>query len=266
MSDPLEEFVARSRAELTRVGLQRMELDGSVYWRGAVNGPTVVLLHGVNDQAGTWAPIAAKLAQQTHLIIPDLAGHGESAPKEGTLSLPAIVEKLHAIVDCEAPGKVMLVGNSMGGWISMLYTLQHPERVSRLALEDSSGMAWPLSVPLIANSREDAIKMYRAVNGPNAAMPEWAIESLLKQRERVVPMQRVMQSNVLIHLLDGRLADLHVPVTLIWGRDDGVLPVLYAEALQKKISGARLEVIEGAAHIPHRQQPDKFFECLIASF
>jgi pimeloyl-ACP methyl ester carboxylesterase len=266
LHDPLEEFVQHSRAELVRAGLQRMELDGTVYFRGAANGPALMLLHGVNDQAGTWAPVVPALAAQTRLLVPDLPGHGDSAPAEGPIAMSMMLERLHAIVECEGITRLVLAGNSMGGWLSILYALAHPDRVQALVLEDSSGMPWALSVPLIANSREDAVTMYRAVNGPHAEVPEWAIDSLLK-RAAGSPMLRVMMSNVVPHLVsDAQLGSLRAPTTLVWGKDDGVLPTAYAEALQKKIPGARLEVIAGAAHIPHRQQPERFVECLTATF
>src|SRR5262249_4978985 len=155
-------------------------------------------------------------------------------------------------------------GNSMGGWVAMLYTLEHPECVDRLVLEDASGMAWIITAPLAPQNREQAIATLHAVNGPKADTPDWIIDYLIKPPV-VPPMARVSQSGVLAHLVDNRLAEIKVPTTLIWGRDDGLLPVAYAEVLQKKIAGSKLQIIEGAAHIPHRQQPEKFLECLNAT-
>jgi pimeloyl-ACP methyl ester carboxylesterase len=78
-------------------------------------------------------------------------------------------------------------------------------------------------------------------------------------------MKRVAAAGVLDFLVDQKLPSLKVATTLIWGRDDGVLPLAYAEALQKKIAGSELLVIDGAAHMPHRQQPEKFVQCLSKS-
>jgi pimeloyl-ACP methyl ester carboxylesterase len=55
------------------------------------------------------------------------------------------------------------------------------------------------------------------------------------------------------------------PTTLVWGANDGVIPRSYMEALHVGIAGARLEVIEDAAHIPHAQQPARFVSCLTAT-
>jgi pimeloyl-ACP methyl ester carboxylesterase len=67
------------------------------------------------------------------------------------------------------------------------------------------------------------------------------------------------------HVIEHRLGELEVPATLIWGADDGVLPLSYAEALQQAIPHSQLKVIEGAAHIPHMQQPERFLACLTAT-
>jgi len=284
-----EAYIAATRAALVGAGLERREVDGTVYFAGG-SGSTVVLLHGANDQAGTWAPVVPLLANH-RLIVPDLAGHGESAPATGPIAMTSIVERLRAIIDAdsgappssaagpaasppprvgrrdgarpagETPALLTLVGNSMGAWIALLYTLAHPECVERLILEAGGGLARPLAVPLTATTPEDALTILRAVHGPNAVLPEWAIDALLS-RSTGSPMLRLTD----LTFIDGRLGEIEVPTTLVWGADDGVVPRSYAEALRDGIAGARLHIIEGAAHIPHAQQPARFVECLTATF
>lgn len=262
----LAQFVAHTRAELVKSGLERAQFEQTVYFRGGqAPSPVVVLLHGANDQAGTWFAVAGKLAKEHRVLAPDLLGHGESGPKEGPLPLPAMVAQLGALLDHEGVKRATLVGNSMGGWVAMLYAIEHPDRVDKLVLEDASGMVWPLTVPLVAQNRDDAVKILRAVHGPDAPMPEWVIDALLDPHAGDL-MKRVMAGGILDQLVDQKLPSLKTPTTLIWGKDDGLLPVAYAEALQKKIAGSKLIVIDGAAHMPHRQQPEKFLECLSKSF
>ncbi len=256
---------ASMRFNLRRAGLRRKKLDGIVYWAGGRGSETLVLVHGVNDQAGSWFAVVAKLAANYKLIVPDLAGHGESEPRTGALSLDLILDKLDAVLAAEHADKVTLAGNSMGGWVSMLYAVRHPERVARLVLEDASGMAWPLpNVPLVPKTREDAILAIKAVRGPNAPTPSIAINALLGMKD--APMARMIATGGFVeHLVDAHLPSLKVPTTIIWGKDDGLLPVAYAETLQKRIAGSKLHVIDGAAHIPHQQQPEKFLACLTAN-
>jgi pimeloyl-ACP methyl ester carboxylesterase len=88
------------------------------------------------------------------VIVPDLPGHGESAPASGPLPISLLLKGLEtAIGDA---GDFVLVGNSLGGWLSILYTLGHPERVKHLVLESSGGLSIPLSSPLFARDRDEA--------------------------------------------------------------------------------------------------------------
>jgi pimeloyl-ACP methyl ester carboxylesterase len=261
--DPIDAYIAWSRAQLAKDGLTRKTTaDGAVYWTGgAANGKTLVLLHGVNDQAGTWAAVVPLLARDYRLIIPDLAGHGESEPKSGPITFAAMLKQVDAIVTSEAKGKVTVAGNSMGGWIAMLYALEHPAKVERLVLEDASGLAWDLSkVPLRPTNREEAIALMHAVYGPETKTPDELLDSLLSRKNP--PLSRIGLPDVMQHLVDARLKELKVPVAIVWGRDDGILSLDYAKALHEKIAGSTLTILDGAAHIPHRQQPEKFVQCL----
>lgn len=264
--NPIDAYVAWSRSQLSAAGLRRKVSDeGSVYWTGgSADARALVLLHGVNDQAGTWAAVVPALKKDYRLIIPDLAGHGESEPKSGPITFGITLQQLHAIVECESKGTVTLAGNSMGGWVAMLYALEHPQKVERLVLEAPSGMGWDMTgVPLVPTNREEAAAMMRAVHGPEAQTPDDLLDALLSRRNP--PLSRFALPDVTSHLVDARLKDLSVPVTLIWGRDDGILSLQYAKALHERILGSTLSIIDGAAHIPHRQQPGKFVQCLKAT-
>jgi pimeloyl-ACP methyl ester carboxylesterase len=259
---PFEIFARSTRSSLAKNGMQRSALTVAtgrlVYWKGG-KGPPLVLVHGVNDQAGTWAPVVAALSSSHRLLIPDLPGHGESDPASGPLSMPAMVEALDALIDHEAAGeRIALVGNSMGGWISTLWASAHGHRVASLVLEDSSGMAWDLTgVPLVPADREQAARAMRAVGGPDAPTSRYLLDAMIR-RARTSAMGRIINGGTVAPLLDSLLPNLSLPVTIIWGELDGVLPLAYAEALVKKIPNARFHVIERCGHIPHRQQPQRF--------
>ncbi len=198
----------------------------------------------------------------THrVILPDLAGHGESAPKDAPLPISLLVEKLEVAIGDATD--FTLVGNSLGGWLAMLYTLQHPDRVKNLVLEAAGGLSLPFETPIIAHDREEAVTILRAVHGPKYVAEDWVIDSLL-QRAVDSPMLRLTDAERFF--VDSRLAEIRVPTTLIWGANDGVLPLKYAEALGSGIPGATLHVLEGAAHIPHLQAPEPYLACLMATF
>lgn len=252
----LADYVRETRGILAGAGFMRGENDGVVWYERGAGHPTV-LLHGVNDQAGTWFPVAPALPG--HVIIPDLAGHGWSEPRSGPIAMSHLLGQLEALLAGE--DDLTLVGNSFGGVVALLFTLRNRGRVKRLFLESSGGLSRPLGVPLVAHDRDVALQILRAVHGPRYQPEEWVVDALL-QRATDSPMLRL--TGLQEHEVEPRLGEIDVPATLIWGADDGVVPLPYAEELRAAIPGAVLHVIEGAAHIPHIQQPARFLECLTA--
>jgi pimeloyl-ACP methyl ester carboxylesterase len=258
------DFIAQSRSMLAQAGLTRKSLDGTVYWTGGEGERTLALIHGVNDHAGTWSLVAPALSKSFRLIIPDLPGHGESEPKIGPLAMQHLVDRLGAVLDAERANRVTLAGNSMGAWISILYTLEHPSRVAELFLESGGGLALPLGVSLVASTRDEAVPILQAVHGPNAQFPDWAVDALIT-RSSDSPMLRLIAGGMMSYFIDDRLADIRVPVTVVWGANDGVVTRAYIEQVHAGIAGAKLCVIDDAAHIPHAQQPERFIACLQAT-
>lgn len=259
------DFVLLTRGALAAAGFTKHERDGSVFFT-AGEGEPLVLVHGVNDHAGTWFLVAPALAQTHRVIIPDLAGHGESEPKDGPLPISLMLAKLAAVIrnaGVDAGVPITLVGNSLGGWLAMLYTLAHPRNVARLILESSGGLARPIESPVAAHDRDEALIILRNVHGPRFEPPEWVIEALL-QRAVSSPMLRVTETAE--HVVDARLNEIDVPTAIVWGENDGVVPRAYADELRRGIANATMHVIEGAAHIPHLQQPERFLQCLTSIF
>jgi len=285
--ESVADLTRMTRGALAAAGFVRHERDGLVYWSSAdvipsvesrdLGGPggslllppaqvprldarddrTLVLIHGANDHAGTWFAVAPTLAKSYRVLIPDLPGHGESVPHSGAIPISLIVSSLEKLLANERD--VTLAGNSLGGWIALLLALRNPDRIKRLFLEASGGLSRPLGVSLFAGNRDEAIVILRAVHGPRYEPQEWVIDALL-QRAVDSPMLRLTETHE--HHVESRLGEIDIPTTLINGADDGVVTLAYAEELRNAIPGATLHVIEGAAHIPHLQQPARFLECL----
>ena len=93
----------------------------------AAPAPTLVLLHGAGDSAGTWSSIVKTFTPRYRVVIPDLAGHGGSAPAEGAISVGQVLEGLEAVMQQGPQDPAIIVGNSLGAWAAMLYTREHPE-------------------------------------------------------------------------------------------------------------------------------------------
>lgn len=261
-ADSPSDWVRTTREALAATGFVRQSIGETVFWSAGEGDRPFVLVHGANDQAGSWWAVAPALAAHARVVLPDLPGHGESGPNEGPLPVDLLVTRLGEVIDAVAKGPVRLVGNSLGGWLAALYALANPARVAHLVLEAAGGLSRPLASPVVARTAAEARLVLRAVHGPGFEAPAWMIDSIL-QRAETSPMMRI--TGVAGRFLDDRLRALGMPATLLWGDCDGILPLSYATEMRDAIGpSASLQVIEGAAHIPHAQKPLEVLECLMA--
>ena len=171
---------AQTRAALEAAGLRAGTIEGPRgtlhYYEGGEyeggEGKTVVLLHGSGSQAGDWYGVMPALRRRYHVLVPDLPGHGESGPAEGALPVGDLADSLGALLDARSPGRpAILVGNSLGGWVSLLYASRHPERVERVIGISSSGIFALLQVPLTPKNRDEARRLVAAIRGRYLAQP-----------------------------------------------------------------------------------------------
>jgi pimeloyl-ACP methyl ester carboxylesterase len=117
---------------------QRLRLH-YVDW-GNENAPTAVLVHGGRDHARNWDWVARELRHEFHLIAPDLRGHGDSAWAIGGMyAIADFVLDLANLIDGLGPAKVVLIGHSLGGAVSLMYTGIYPERVAKLVAIEGLG-------------------------------------------------------------------------------------------------------------------------------
>ena len=119
-----------SRVEIDGVGIHYLE------WGTPGNEP-VLLLHGLNVQAHTWDPIARDLAQNYHVIAPDLRGHGDSDWSRAGYRVRSLAHDMNGLIDALGIGPVHLVGHSAGVRVAIAMAGERPETVKTLALSDA---------------------------------------------------------------------------------------------------------------------------------
>lgn len=265
---PLARQAAEARAALTEAGFERVEVEAAgrrlVVFRGGA-GPHLVLLHGSGQQAGAWSKVAPGLAERYTVHVLDLPGHGDSEPTEGALPMATLVEGVAAYVG-SLDGPAVLVGNSLGAWLTTIQAHRHPEAVSRAVLVNGGAL---LNVPaegltLTPTTREEARKVMAAIRDPES--PRLSDEELddLVRRSGTGATSRMMQDlpGLVSHLLDGRLGEVTVPVDVVWGASDGLIPMAYAERMTGELPRARLTVIERCGHIPGAECPERLLAAL----
>ena len=267
---PIATMVWFRRNALRRAGLQKMKLTttvgNQVVWLGG-SGPLLVLLHGAGDQAGTWDGVASELKRHCQLVIPDLAGHGESDPPTGVLSLGTLLTALEQVLD--APpwrGKpIVLGGNSLGAWMSMLYAQKYPERVMRAILIDGGPIKKSSEIGLMPKDREGARRTLDKVFYSPPRRPNFVLDDLIRI-SNTGPISRLLaagEEDISKYLLEDKLANLQTPVNLIWGAADRLVPLDYAKKLQSQLPHCTLTVIERCGHAPQFERPRELTRILL---
>ncbi len=268
--NPLRLYEIATRSGLERSGFAEGSIEtrvGRQTYFTAGAGPTLVLLHGAGDQAGAWYRVAPGLADRYRVVVLDLAGHGDSDPGEGPLAMTAVVHGLEDVLADEgvAPAPVILVGNSMGAWMSLLYAEEHPERVERVvAVNGGSIVGEPAGVTLTPANREEARKLMAALRDPSSPPLSDALLDDIVRRSREGPIGRLMAraDDMGQWLRDGRLDRVEVPVDLLWGASDGLMTLAYARRLEEGLPRARLTEVPNCGHIPQNECPERFAAAL----
>ena len=227
-------------------------------------GPIVVLVHGSGGQAGDWYRIVPALSRCYRLLVPDLPGHGESAPVEGPLPVAGLAAAVGAAIDELAPdAKVTLVGNSLGGWVSLLYAAQHPERIGRVVGIDSSGIFAPLPVSLRPTNRDEAKRLALVVRGPSAPQPDDAEADVIVAGIAAGPAARLVAGLRAEDFLEKQAGAIQLPVDLLWGEEDGLLVPDYGRKLAALLPDARFRLLPKSGHMAQVWSPETLLPVLL---
>jgi pimeloyl-ACP methyl ester carboxylesterase len=267
--------VAERRLQLA--GVSTAVLEGG-------NGPPVVLLHGQGGWAGLWLPAIAALVRTHHVVAPDLPGLGASRADEGTPGAETAMAWLGELIERTCAAPPVLVGASLGGSIAARFAAGHSDRLAGLVLVGMGGLVGKVRIPpamLVAlirhgvrPSERTAMRMLRQVSvdveRARRRMGErWApFRAYSLELSRTPSVQhanrRLLRELGLRQIPPEELARIDVPTTLIWGRQDRVMPLRTAQAASARY-GWPLDVIEDAGHFLMVDQPEAFLRSLQAA-
>lgn len=224
------------------------------------------LVHGLGDTHVTWRRIlqgdaAAPVPPGWRLVAVDMPGTGLSAapPSDAGWAQP---EQARVLREALAPlcPRWTVVGNSMGGWTAAWLALQWPEGVERLVLLAPAGLGDPtgasestartLAAPGVAVLRE----FNKRVTHVERKIPDRAFEEMA-QVLAGRPVRANLEAVRPEHFLEGRLGALTMPVAVLWGASDGVIPPAQAEAFRRELPGAAVTLIPDCGHLPQAECP-----------
>jgi pimeloyl-ACP methyl ester carboxylesterase len=272
-----------------------VDIDGPVHYAdfgGAAGGPRIVLVHGLGGSHLNWCPLATLLVPHARVLAVDLAGFGLTDPNGRSTSVAANVTLLHRFLTGAGGEPVVLVGNSMGGMISILQAAAHPETVSGLVLIDPALPA-PVGVlpdPVVMTTfamyalprlgewflargrtrltaRQQVERIYRlCFADPSRLSPELfaASVALVEQRASVPGLDAAFlaaaRSMLLLTANRNRywaaMRAVRAPVLLLHGEADRLVSVRSARAAAARNPAWELVTFPRVGHVPQLEAPD----------
>lgn len=254
-----------------------------VTYAEAGSGPVLLLIHGMAGNFRNWEAVMELLARNHTVIAPDLPGHGESGPGGGDYSIGAMATALRDLLLALGHDRATLVGHSLGGGIAMQFVYQFPEMVERIVLVSSGGLGRDVSLVLRAAALPGADLFIGATAGvgqlaggalgrglsavglrPSADIAEVARGyASLADAERRAAFLATLRSTIgtrgqRVDASDRLYLAEALPVLIVWGERDPIIPVQHGENAHQAIPGSRLEVFEGIGHLPQLEAPAHF--------
>jgi pimeloyl-ACP methyl ester carboxylesterase len=248
-------------------------------------GEPVLLVHGILAHSFIWRGVLPRLAERNDVVAVDLLGCGDSTmPMTLPLSLRAQADYLAELIHWLGLGKVHFVGHEVGGAIGQVLAVRHPKTLRSLTLVNSvAGDLWPV---FPVNALRTPFVRQVILSLLDAGLSSWLVRRALVHREKVTeelmseyhrPLQTLVGRRALLHFAswlergdllatEPELAKVAVPVHVVWGEADRVLPAATPARLAAAFPGCRLSRLPGTGHLVPIDAPDQLAEALWKGF
>lgn len=248
---------------------------------GAQGGPTLLLLHGFSASLQTWEPWVQRLGDDFHIVSLDLPGHGLTrAPAGYKASIEAFRDVVAEFVAAQGLQHFALAGSSMGGNVAWEYALAYPEQVDALILVDASGwedtraevaedpaifklLRSPVFGPLLRDL--DNSRLIRQGLEASFANPGLVDDAMVERYSSLsrAPGHREILLQMSLGYRDRhyataeRLAALTMPVLILSGDTDRLVPPAHARQFNEAIADSQLVMFQATGHLPQEERPDQ---------
>ena len=233
----------------------------------AGKGSPVILLHGLGADSRHWAANIDALSRNFRVITLDQIGYGQSDKPLMRYSVEHFSDYLYGFLQAVKIPKASVVGNSLGGWVALDFTIRHPEMVDKVVLVDAAG----LHPTTALNMPPGGPKTLTTLNtrwffNLMEANKEWATTDLgpdaferhVQNGDSYTVASSVAEMTTGRDFEDKKLGKIQVPTLIIWGRDDLLIPLAMGERFHKGIAGSQMIILDGTGHIPMVGKPAEF--------
>jgi pimeloyl-ACP methyl ester carboxylesterase len=248
-----------------------------IHYLEAGSGPTVILLHGLGGDGSNWAATIPALSKSFHVFAPDQIGFGASDKPLANYRVSMLVDFLDSFCKKLAITKATVVGNSLGGWTAMAFTLAHPDKVERMVLVDSAGFSFEhlggskptreMLEVMNVSTVEGAKTLLGVIFANKAIATDAVAETFLAEHFRKndgYTIERFIDSILRSEdVVDGKLAKINIPTLVVWGREDLLTPLAGGKMMANEIAGSEIVILDRCGHVPQMECAAPFNAALL---
>jgi pimeloyl-ACP methyl ester carboxylesterase len=236
-----------------------LKKEGEFEYLEEGNGPVILVLHGLFGALSNFKDVVDHFSSSYKVVIPIMPVYTMPIINTNVKNLAKYIE---GFIDFKGFDKVILLGNSLGGHVGLIYTTMRPEKVNSLILTGSSGLyenAFGSSYPRKNDYEYIKNRVEYTFYDPKTATKALVDEvfDLVNDKSKAIRSLSLAKSAIR-HNMANDLPNMHVPVCLIWGKNDQITPPEVAEEFHKNLPISDLHWIENCGHAPMMEKPAEF--------
>jgi len=233
--------------------------EGGYQYIDEGEGDVLLLLHGLFGALSNWGGVVDHFSKEFRVVIPLLPIYEMPVREAG---LETLVDHIKGFIAMKHLNDLTLMGNSLGGHLALIYTLQQPEKVRRLILSGSSGLfenSMGGSFPKRGNYDYIKERVQYTFYDPNIISEDY-IEEIFEITKSIPKCLRIVAiaKSAQRHNMAAQIVKINAPTLLIWGLNDTITPPMVAHEFDRLIPNTTLRFIDKCCHAPMMESPQKF--------
>ena len=252
-----------------------IQVDGNKirYLEAGDSKNTLVLVHGLGASAERWNLVIPTLAKHFRVIVPDLIGYGYSDKPILDYSPEMFVDFLGKFFDTLKIKRPIIIASSLGGQIAAEYTSSNPTKVEKLVLVSPAG-AMKLSTPALDAyimaalypNEQSAKNAFDLMEASGNTVDEKIVQGFIERMQ--LPNSKLAFMSTILgmknsEIISPKLHTIQCPTLVIWGVNDPVVPVEFADGFVSFIKGCEFHKMEKCGHTPYVQDPETFLSIVL---
>jgi pimeloyl-ACP methyl ester carboxylesterase len=253
------------------MAVKTTEIDGNKirYLEEGTTKNTLILLHGLGASAERWEDVIPLFAKKFRVIVPDLIGFGYSDKPSIDYTTDYFAEFMSKFVEKVGIEEMSIIGSSLGGQIAAEFIINQNADVKKLVLVSPSGVmkhSTPaldayISAALYPNT-DSALNAFQVMSG-RKKIDEKIVSGFIERMQ--LPNAKMAFMSTLLGLSNSKVVTeklqlITIPTLIVWGENDPVIPIEYAQSFISGINDCRFYKMIGCAHTPYVEKPEKFFQ------